>query len=137
MINRLHQWESALADYLRACEGTPFAWGVCDCSLFAADAVRAMTGVDHGVEFRGKYKTAAGAVRVLKRTGGVSGIADAALGARVAPLMLARGDLAAVHTEKGEEALGVVGLDGRSIAVMFEDGFGFVAISMALHGWRV
>lgn len=30
----------------------PFAWGSNDCRLFAADAVQAMTGVDHAAELR-------------------------------------------------------------------------------------
>lgn len=43
----------------------PFAWGCNDCALLACDAVEALTGVDVGYDLRGRYHSAAGAVRAL------------------------------------------------------------------------
>lgn len=69
MSERLPDWEQRLADYIAGLEGQPFAWGKLDCALFFAGAVKAMTGVDPAAEFRGKYTTAPGSVRALKRYG--------------------------------------------------------------------
>lgn len=70
MIARLPDWEPRLAAYLEPLmAGARFEWGTLDCALFAADAVLAMTGHDIAAPFRGKYSTAAGSVRALKRYG--------------------------------------------------------------------
>lgn len=66
---RTGDWERALAAYIAACEAKPYAWGEHDCAMFAAGAVLAMTGIDPVPEFRGRYRTAAGSVRALRRHG--------------------------------------------------------------------
>lgn len=40
-------------------------WGIDDCSLWCADALREALGVDVAAKFRGRYKTRLGAMRVL------------------------------------------------------------------------
>ena len=137
MINRLPNWETALAEYFKRCESAPFVWGERDCSLFGADGVLVMTGVDHGAAFRRKYATARGAKKMLNAHGGVHGIADNALGARVPATLLHRGDLAAVASGYGSDALGIVSLCGLYVTAMREVGTGHVPISEARHGWRV
>ncbi|GLI99113.1 DUF6950 family protein [Sphingobium sp. BS19] len=69
MIERISTWEQALADYLASVADAEFTWGELDCALFAANAVLAMTGHDIAAPFRGKYSTAAGSARALKRYG--------------------------------------------------------------------
>lgn len=70
MIERLSDWEQRLAAYLEPLmTGARFEWGALDCALFAADAVLAMTGHDIAAPFRGRYSTAAGSARALKRYG--------------------------------------------------------------------
>ena len=70
MIERLPDWETRLAAYLEPLmAGARFEWGQLDCALFAADAVLAMSGHDIAAPFRGKYSTAAGSARALKRYG--------------------------------------------------------------------
>ncbi|ERI13515.1 hypothetical protein O206_08585 [Ochrobactrum sp. EGD-AQ16] len=44
-------------------------WGVSDCLMTAADAIKAVTGEDPLAEFRGKYKTEAGAARKMRANG--------------------------------------------------------------------
>ena len=68
-MNRLPDWEARLAAYLEPLRTLPFAWGKHDCCTFAAGAVKAMTGVDPMPEFRGRYTTARGSVRALRRIG--------------------------------------------------------------------
>ena len=70
MIERRPDWEQRLSSYLEPLnDEARFAWGVMDCALFAADAVLAMTDHDIADPFRGKYSTAAGSARALKRYG--------------------------------------------------------------------
>lgn len=66
---RRADWEQALADYLDGKREAAFAWGVCDCAMFAAGAIKAMTGVDPAADIRGKYKSQAGAGRAIKQRG--------------------------------------------------------------------
>ncbi|MDN4633853.1 hypothetical protein QCD71_20230 [Sphingomonas sp. PsM26] len=68
-MNRLPDWEARLAAYLEPLRTLPFSWGEHDCCLFSAGAVIAMTGVDPMPEFRGRYTTARGSVRALRRLG--------------------------------------------------------------------
>jgi hypothetical protein len=69
-MNRKPDWEARLAAYLEPMRARAFAWGKHDCCTFTAGAVEAMTGVDPMPEFRGKYRSAAGSTRALRRIGG-------------------------------------------------------------------
>lgn len=66
---RLPDWEARLAAYLDPLRLRPFAWGSHDCCTFVAGAVVAMTTVDPMAEFRGRYTTARGSVRALRKLG--------------------------------------------------------------------
>ncbi|MBZ9719093.1 hypothetical protein LB519_14690 [Mesorhizobium sp. AD1-1] len=55
-------------------------WGLCDCTLFAADWVVATTCKDPGAELRGTYFDAIGARAVLHAAGGVERLVGAKLG---------------------------------------------------------
>ena len=68
MTERLPDWERRLADYIEAIDIASL--GAAPCAQFAADCAQAITGVDFYESYRGRYKTAAGAARVLKRIGG-------------------------------------------------------------------
>jgi hypothetical protein len=54
---------------MAAQERVPLRFGRSDCLMRLADTVEAMTGVDHGARFRGRYSTLRGAYRVLKQAG--------------------------------------------------------------------
>jgi hypothetical protein len=70
VIARLPDWEARLSAYLEPLLfSARFAWGVCDCAIFSADAVRAMTGHDCAAAFRGRYSTSRGSARALNRFG--------------------------------------------------------------------
>ncbi len=96
-----------------------------------------MTGVDHGAEYRDQYDTAVGAYKRLAKDGGVSSIADKALGDRIPWQLLQRGDLAAMESGYHHDALGVVSLDGKHVVMMRDRGTDIRPISKAKHGWRV
>lgn len=63
---RLSDWEARLIAYIAEKRGEAFAWGQNDCCTFSAGAVKAITGKDPMPEFRGKYDTALGSVRILE-----------------------------------------------------------------------
>lgn len=90
---RRHDWERRLLDFVRECD-RPFSWGFHDCALFAGGAVKAMTGRDFVGDWRGKYRSAAGSLKMLRRSGyaDVSGPFTAALGEPVPVACLWRGD---------------------------------------------
>lgn len=66
---RKPDWEARIAAYLEPLRLRPFAWGSHDCTTFTAGAVLAMTDVDPMPEFRGRYSTAIGSLRALRRFG--------------------------------------------------------------------
>lgn len=99
---RSTDWETALAEYLAGKSGAVFAWGTCDCAMFAAGAIEAMTGVDPASELRGRYKSQTGAARVLKRSGAAK-LAEwvSARFEEILPVFAHRGDLVMVDGSLG------------------------------------
>jgi hypothetical protein len=91
---RIEGWEGKLAAHVHAAYRTPFSWGEHDCALWCSDWVKQCTGEDFGGEWRGRYKTATGAARLMKKRGfaNVEAIADSHL--LSVPVALARrGDI--------------------------------------------
>ena len=68
-LYRFNDWEDRLRTYLDRVREERFAWGTHDCALFAADCVKAQTGVDPAEAFRGTYDTARGAAIALREHG--------------------------------------------------------------------
>lgn len=66
---RLPDWDQRLAALVERNRSRPYAYGSHDCLLWAAAVVKAVTGKDHGRGHRGKYKSAAGAARHLRKLG--------------------------------------------------------------------
>jgi hypothetical protein len=125
MTVRLAAWEPRLHAYLDGVATKPFEYGSHDCALHAANAVLAMTGDDFGAPFRGRYKSAAGAVRALRDfgAGDLPKTLTAALGEPVHPAFAGRGDIVMANGSAGvcmgdfawfvgENAAGEPGADG-------------------------
>jgi hypothetical protein len=129
---RHENWPSRLSDFIGAASGRPFSWGSSDCCLFAADWVQEATGIDPAAEYRGRYRTEAGAARLLNRLGGsVEAAVDKALGMPLtSPLLAQRGDIALV-----DGALGIV--IGGEVALMSEAGLVLHPLAMAARAWRI
>ena len=108
ILQRPNNWRVLLVDHVMSKESQPFEWGINDCALFAADAVKVMTGVDFAAEYRDGYKTQLGASRKLARAG-YSDLEDLASKTfiEVPPLTAQMGDLAIIPTDLGP-ALGIV-----------------------------
>lgn len=97
-LTRLPDWDRRLARATERHLKTPGVWGESDCLLTVADAVEAVTGVDPAEKVRGKYTTAQGAAKVMRRRKAET-VKDvlAKLFPGVGRLMAQRGDLCVVE----------------------------------------
>ena len=136
-MRRTPDWPERLADAVRAARARPFAWGEHDCALFAFDCVLAMTGEDHLAAFRGRYRSAKGAVRALRRIGGVKTLEELTtriLKRPALPETAQRGDLVMIDGELGP-TLGIC-LGARS-AFAGPDGLVFAPTATVRRAWSV
>lgn len=145
-LKRLPAWDTQLLHrFLQERATTPFSWGVNDCSMFAADAVKAQTGIDIAEDFRGKYTDKAKALSLIKQITGGSTVADAAsycatkhgLTELQHPLMAQRGDLVTFSNADGEIVAGIVHLNGRDLVSVGESGPVRVSIRKVNRAWRL
>lgn len=136
-MKRYSFWREALFAYIHEVARRPFEWGNHDCGLFAAGAVQAMTGVDMASEYRGRYTTLLGGIRLLKKAGFADHAELAASLFEEIPVARAGvGDIAAIE-EDGQIALGIV--QGPRIYVLRPDnaGIGTVGLLDAKRAFRV
>jgi hypothetical protein len=143
-LQRLPDWEPRLLAWLKRCDRLPYRWGQHDCCTFAAGAAEAQTGVDFYAPFQGRYRSARGAARVLRRAGhrDLFGPFDAILGQRVGPLLLQRGDIVSdgqrvglMWNRAGPTGL-FVGAEATE-AETFETGLVEAPLSSLKWGWRI
>ena len=133
---RKKDWSEKLVNYLLDNLDTPFEWGTFDCCLFAANAVREMTGKDFAAPFRDKYTTEKGAAKALIKygQGDIKSTLNAIFGPLKPRLKAGRGDLVLVETDTGD-ALGVVA--SGKIWVSTFDGLATIPLERALGCWSV
>lgn len=130
---RVRDWEQRLSAFVAERMQMPFEWGRNDCCLFAADAVKAMTGTDHAAGLR-VHTSALEAVRLVEQRGGLRQIATDALGESVSPLMATVGDVVVLVNE-GRELLAVC--NGGTAIAPGEQGMVALGMDAALAAWRV
>lgn len=126
-----------MAALVDAGRGRPFAWSIHDCATFAFDVTGALVGRDPAAAWRGRYRSLASGLRVMKRLGHADFAAiPAAQGWPVVPVPAAgRGDLALLGAD-GLPAFGVC-LGARIVTVTESGGVHFVPLSAARLVWRV
>ncbi len=105
-----------LPEFLVEGASKPFVWGVCDCSLWPADWIATSRGCDPAADLRGTYSCWMGAVRRIRRSGGLAWI--------FAPRLEAIGMRATIRPRFGD--LGVV-----------QAPMGIVGAIRAQSGWAV
>lgn len=107
----------ALIAFIDSRQTMPYLWGENDCAAFVGGAVKAATGKDPLKGLRWSSQT--GAMRVLKRVGGMEAALDARF-KRVSPTMAKRGDIAGVP----DPALGIhpMIVEGEKLVAPGEDG---------------
>lgn len=126
-------WTTRLPETLQKAMQKPFSWGEHDCCLFAADCVIAACDFDPCESVRGRYKTRAGAARVLKAEfgdleSGLSGFFN-----EIEPATAFRGDIVMFIGPEGK-TLGV--LWANKIWSMTEGG-AMPVDHQPIKAWRV
>ena len=139
-MGKRYDFAERLHAALGEARGRPFHWGRNDCALFACDVVAAATGVDYAAPFRGRYRTAAGAARALRRFagGGLEAAAEKITQdnklEEVPPLMAQRGDFVLMDETAGP-ALGVC--LGETFVAAGPSGTVTLPLTRARRAWRV
>ena len=133
---RIPGWELRLAAAIDAARDRPFRWGEHDCAIWAFDLRRDLTGGDDvAALWRGRYRTARGAVRVMRRLGWQS-LEDAGrdlLGEPLPSVHLAqRGDLVLANTSLG---FGIC-LGARAAGIA-PSGLVLVPLATCALAWRI
>lgn len=136
-LTRRSDWRVRLNEAIRLLRRQPLVWGENDCGIgLAAKAIEAMTGIDPAAEFRGKYSTAAGALKLIKQAGfdDLESYARSLL-PEVHPSTAKAGDIAFLA---GDElgAFGVFNGDGH-ILVQRPEGIGVVSLLDAKTAFQV
>ena len=105
MLPRVDHWERLLAAAIDTARAKPFVWGVHDCPTFAFETLMILIcGEDVAALWRGRYTTALGGERVMRRLGwsSLEEMGCALLGEpRPAVLLAGRGDIVLAHTGLG------------------------------------
>ena len=133
-------WELRLASAVEAARGLPFRWGQHDCAIWAFDLRRDLTGgEDVAGLWRGQYRTAAGAQRVMRRLGwqALEAMGRALLGDPLPSVAFAqRGDIVLGH--RGNDVRGGFGVClGALAAGIAPDGLNLVPITATALAWRI
>lgn len=96
-------------------------WGENDCCLFTANWMRAVTGIDGGAPWRGRYGSENECLAILERQGGVAGVMARGAGLVGLPATAnpVRGDVGVIKVRavRGEPRVGAI-CTGRRWAVM-------------------
>ncbi|MEY5101221.1 MAG: hypothetical protein RJA36_3940 [Pseudomonadota bacterium] len=91
----------------------PFAWGIRDCCLWAADAVYAVTLRDMASDIRGSYWSARQAARVLRDRGGLEAMVTQRMGEPINAAEAIDGDVCLLVPQAHEtlpEGVGALGV---------------------------
>jgi hypothetical protein len=132
VVMRIEGWETLLNDHITVAYRHGVKWGEHDCALWCADWVFKATGKDLFSDWKGKYKTSAGAAKLMKRRGfnDVASIADAALKAVLVGLAQ-RGDVM-LHPE------GTLGIcNGKHSFFLTNESVTMIDTLQCLKAWRV
>jgi hypothetical protein len=136
MNTRIPGWERILAEAIESVRARPFAWGRHDCATWAFDLRRDLTGGDDvAALWRGRYHTARGAARVMRRLGweSLEAAGRTLLGDPLPSAQLAhRGDLVLAGSHPG---FGVC-LGARAAGIA-PGGLTFVPLAACALAWRV
>ncbi|MEI4263406.1 DUF6950 family protein [Roseovarius sp. D0-M9] len=135
-MHRIEHWERRLVAAIDTARATPFAWGIHDCPTFAFQTRAILTGgEDVAALWRGRYATALGGQRVMRRLGwgSLEDMGRALLGTpRPAVLLAQRGDIVLADT-----GLGFGICTGASAVGMAPEGLVAVPLTSCWLGWPI
>ena len=133
---RVDHWERLLAAAIDTARAKPFVWGVHDCPTFAFEVRMILTGgEDIAALWRGRYTTALGCERVMRRLGWASleEMGRSLLGEpRPAVLLAGRGDIVLADT-----GLGFGICTGASAVGMAPEGLMTVPLTSCRLTWPI
>lgn len=136
MLPRVDHWECLLAEAIDTARARPFAWSLHDCPTFAFETRATLIGCeDTAALWRGRYTTALGGARVMRRLGWASleEMGRALLGEpRPAVLLAQRGDIVLANT-----GLGFGICNGASAVGMAPEGLMTVSLTSCRLAWPV
>jgi hypothetical protein len=136
MLPRVDHWERLLASAIDTARAKPFVWGVHDCPTFAFEVRMILTGgEDIAALWRGRYTTALGGARVMRRLGWASleDMGRTLLGEpRPAVLLAGRGDIVLADT-----GLGFGVCTGAQAAGMAPEGLVTVPLTSCRFAWHI
>ena len=135
MKPRKPTWRADLLAYLSESARADFRVGKNDCALFAAGAIKTITGEDLARGWRGKYRSLKKGKALLKKQG-FNDLAELAAHhfEEIPPLMAQVGDVAIVEGDD-DLALGIV--QGASVWVRMPSGIGSVSLTEVKRAFRV
>ena len=133
---RVNHWERLLAAAITTAGAKPFVWGLHDCPTFAFETRMMLTGgEDVAALWRGRYTSALGGERVMRRLGwsSLEEMGHALLGTPHATALLAgRGDIVLADT-----GLGFGICTGATAVGMAPQGLVNVPLTACQRAWRV
>ena len=134
-------WERKLLQYVGSLESEPFAWGQLDCAIFAHQCLVVQFGDSKIPDFRGKYKTAKGAMSALKKQFGCSSLEEAVsiYLEEINPKLARRGDIVSVKINNASiEGIGCsLGVClGARYAVLTIQGVAYIESDKIDRAWR-
>ncbi|WP_457587282.1 DUF6950 family protein [Ensifer canadensis] len=136
-LQRVDNWRGRFEQTIDEIRYRPFAWDA-ECAIhLCGRLVQAVTDIDVAAPYRGRFSTAAGAVRVMTNSG-FSNLADlvASILPEIHPSQMEIGDVAAIADDsKFGFALGVC--NGERIFVIKESGLGTVDMLDAKRAFKV
>jgi hypothetical protein len=136
MLPRVDHWERLLAAAIDTARARPFVWGVHDCPTFAFETRMILTGgEDIAALWRGRYTTALGGERVMRRLGwsSLEDVGYALLGEpRPSVLLAQRGDIVLANT-----GLGFGVCSGAQAVGMAPEGLVTVPLTSCRLSWPI
>lgn len=135
---RSSQWRRKFEAVIDDIKSRPFSWEDNECATgLVGRVVKAVTDQDLAAEYRGTFKDAAGALRVMKKAG-FDDLADmvGSILPEIHPSQAKIGDIAAIKMDSPfGHALGVV--NGERVFVLMEGGIGTVDLLECGRAFKV
>lgn len=134
-MKRYHDWEKRFDIALQEAKQKTWKRGEFTCGFFAADMVKAITGVDMISEYRDKFTTLAQEIEFIpnfiketfKKCKGLQA---------VKPLQAGRGDVVMIK-DSSVYAVGIVSLSGKQVLLATAKGVTTRRMDSIKRAWRV
>lgn len=138
-LQRVPDWRFRLGQMIESARELQFEWGIFDCALHVSNCIRAITGTDPAESYRRTYSDEAGAAAIYGESfeSFISTMASSLEMPEIEVTFAQRGDVVFVDNSTPQGAVGVVALDPRFAACVFEKGLILVRMHRWKRAWRV